>query len=47
MTVGCNALMLIVRDYAEIIKTNIEAPLWTLGTDIQREERLDTFVFVL
>jgi hypothetical protein len=39
MTVGCNALMLIVRNFAQMIETNIKAPLQTLGTDIPREER--------
>jgi hypothetical protein len=47
MTAGCKALILILRNFAQVIKTNIEAPIQTLGTDIQREERLDTFVFVL
>jgi katanin p80 WD40 repeat-containing subunit B1 len=46
MTVGCNTLMLILRNFARVIKTNIQAPIQTLGVDIPREERLDTFVFV-
>lgn len=47
MTVGCNALMLILRNFARVIKTNIQAPVQTLGVDIPREERLDIFIFVL
>jgi katanin p80 WD40 repeat-containing subunit B1 len=47
MTLGCNALMLILRNFARVIKTNIQTPVQTLGVDIPREERLDTFNFAL
>lgn len=39
MTVGCNALRLILKHFASIIKTNILAPIQTVGVDISREER--------
>ncbi|PNF32849.1 Katanin p80 WD40 repeat-containing subunit B1 [Cryptotermes secundus] len=39
MTAGCNALMLILRNFAQVIKTNMKAPIQTIGVDIPREER--------
>lgn len=39
MTTGCTALSLILRNFAHIIKTNVQAPIQTVGVDISREER--------
>lgn len=39
MTIGCTALSLILRNFAHIIKSNILAPVHTMGVDISREER--------
>ncbi|KAK6623518.1 hypothetical protein RUM43_009370 [Polyplax serrata] len=39
MTTGCTALSLILRNFAHIIKTNVKAPIQTVGVDISREER--------
>ncbi|XP_069695123.1 katanin p80 WD40 repeat-containing subunit B1 isoform X2 [Periplaneta americana] len=39
MTVGCNTLRLILRNFAPVIKTNVQAPIQTVGVDISREER--------
>ncbi|XP_034235934.1 katanin p80 WD40 repeat-containing subunit B1 isoform X3 [Thrips palmi] len=39
MTVGCNALRLILRNFSSLIKTNVQAPVGTVGVDISREER--------
>lgn len=39
MTVGCNALRLILRNFSSLIKTNVQAPIHTVGVDISREER--------
>jgi katanin p80 WD40 repeat-containing subunit B1 len=47
MTVGCESLKLILRNFAQVINTNLRAPIQTLGVDIPREERLDTFFFNL
>ncbi|XP_074099975.1 katanin p80 isoform X1 [Cotesia typhae] len=39
VTVGCTALKLILRNFAPVIKSNVEAPLHTIGVDVSREER--------
>ncbi|XP_026271701.1 katanin p80 WD40 repeat-containing subunit B1 isoform X5 [Frankliniella occidentalis] len=39
MTVGCNTLRLILRNFSSLIKTNVQAPIHTVGVDISREER--------
>lgn len=39
ITVGCSALKLILRNFASVIKSNVEAPLHTIGVDVSREER--------
>lgn len=39
MIVGCNTLRLILRNFAPVIKTNVQAPIQTVGVDISREER--------
>ncbi|XP_058803027.1 katanin p80 WD40 repeat-containing subunit B1 isoform X2 [Phymastichus coffea] len=39
VTVGCTALRLILRNFAPVIKSNVEAPLHTIGVDVSREER--------
>lgn len=39
MTVGCESLKLILRNFAQVINTNLHAPIQTLGVDIPREER--------
>jgi len=39
MTAGCNSLRLILKNFASVIKTNIESPIQTVGVDISREER--------
>jgi katanin p80 WD40 repeat-containing subunit B1 len=39
VTAGYNTLMLILRNFTRVIKTNIQAPIETLGVDIPREER--------
>ncbi|KZC06937.1 PREDICTED: katanin p80 WD40 repeat-containing subunit B1 [Dufourea novaeangliae] len=37
--VGAAALRLILRNFASVIKSNVEAPLHTIGVDVSREER--------
>ncbi|XP_043224557.1 katanin p80 WD40 repeat-containing subunit B1-like isoform X2 [Amphibalanus amphitrite] len=39
MTIGCSSLKLILKNFAHMIKTNIESPVYTHGVDISREER--------
>jgi len=39
MTIGCGSLKLILKNFAHMIKTNIESPVYTHGVDISREER--------
>ncbi|XP_011869787.1 PREDICTED: katanin p80 WD40 repeat-containing subunit B1 isoform X1 [Vollenhovia emeryi] len=39
ITVACSALRLILRNFAPVIKSNVEAPLHTIGVDVSREER--------
>ncbi|XP_012274168.1 katanin p80 WD40 repeat-containing subunit B1 isoform X2 [Orussus abietinus] len=39
VTVGCAALGLILKNFAPVIKSNVEAPLHTIGVDVSREER--------
>lgn len=45
ITVGLSALRLILRNFASVIKSNVEAPLHTIGVDVSREERLVTSTF--
>lgn len=39
ITVACSALRLILRNFAPVIKSNVETPLHTIGVDVSREER--------
>ncbi|XP_043285326.1 katanin p80 WD40 repeat-containing subunit B1 isoform X2 [Venturia canescens] len=39
VTVGITALRLILRNFAPVIKSNVEAPIQTIGVDVSREER--------
>ncbi|XP_078046137.1 katanin p80 isoform X3 [Augochlora pura] len=39
ITVGSSALRLILRNFASVIKSNVEAPLHSIGVDVSREER--------
>ncbi|XP_053981414.1 katanin p80 WD40 repeat-containing subunit B1 isoform X2 [Hylaeus anthracinus] len=39
ITVAATALRLILRNFATVIKSNVEAPLHTIGVDVSREER--------
>ncbi|XP_063229661.1 katanin p80 WD40 repeat-containing subunit B1 isoform X2 [Bacillus rossius redtenbacheri] len=39
MKVGSDSLRLVLRNFAPIIKTNVHAPIQTVGVDISREER--------
>ncbi|XP_076647785.1 katanin p80 isoform X2 [Halictus rubicundus] len=39
ITTGSTALRLILRNFATVIKSNVEAPLHTIGVDVSREER--------
>ncbi|CAH0404792.1 unnamed protein product [Chilo suppressalis] len=39
MQCGCNALRLIVRNFSAVVRSNVCAPVRTLGVDIPREER--------
>uniref|UniRef100_A0A0C9QVJ2 Katanin p80 WD40 repeat-containing subunit B1 n=1 Tax=Fopius arisanus TaxID=64838 RepID=A0A0C9QVJ2_9HYME len=39
VTVGSAALKLILRNFAPVIKSNVEAPLHSIGVDVSREER--------
>ncbi|KAL0849170.1 hypothetical protein ABMA28_013513 [Loxostege sticticalis] len=39
MQCGCNALRLIVRNFSSVVRSNVSAPVRTLGVDIPREER--------
>ncbi|XP_034176079.1 katanin p80 isoform X1 [Osmia lignaria lignaria] len=39
ITAGSSALRLILRNFASVIKSNVEAPLHTIGVDVSREER--------
>jgi len=36
---GCGGLKVILKNFASVIKTNIDAPVQTVGVDISREER--------
>ena len=40
ITVGCGAMKLILKNFASVIKSNIDSPIQTVGVDISREERL-------
>uniref|UniRef100_A0ABD2WVF6 Katanin p80 WD40 repeat-containing subunit B1 n=1 Tax=Trichogramma kaykai TaxID=54128 RepID=A0ABD2WVF6_9HYME len=39
VTVGCSALRIILRNFGPVIKSNVDAPLHTIGVDVSREER--------
>lgn len=39
VSVGCTALRLILRNFSPVIKSNVQAPLHTIGVDVSREER--------
>merc|ERR1711860_394421 len=39
ITVGCDAMKLILKNFASVIKSNIDSPVQTVGVDISREER--------
>ncbi|XP_033342320.1 katanin p80 isoform X5 [Megalopta genalis] len=39
ITVGSSSLRLILRNFASVIKSNVEAPLHSIGVDVSREER--------
>ncbi|KAJ8683410.1 hypothetical protein QAD02_019202, partial [Eretmocerus hayati] len=39
VNVGCSGLRIILRNFAPVIKSNVEAPLHTIGVDVPREER--------
>lgn len=36
---ACNSLRLILKNFATVIKTNIESPTQSVGVDISRQER--------
>lgn len=44
MTVGCDALRLILRNFSSVIKSNILSSPQTVGVDISREERYNKCV---
>ena len=46
MTVGCDALRLILRTFTPVIKTNISSSS-SVGVDISREERYVTVKYLL
>jgi len=39
ITVGCDAMKLILKNFGSVIKSNIDSPIQTVGVDISREER--------
>jgi katanin p80 WD40 repeat-containing subunit B1 len=39
INVGCGAMKLILKNFASVIKSNIDSPIQTVGVDISREER--------
>ena len=39
VTVGCNALKLMLKHFGSMIKSNMHGPVHTVGVDISREER--------
>jgi len=39
INVGCGATKLILKNFASVIKSNIDSPVQTVGVDISREER--------
>lgn len=39
INVGCGAAKLILKNFASVIKSNIDSPVQTVGVDISREER--------
>ena len=39
INVGCGAMKLILKNFASVIKSNIDSPVGTAGVDISREER--------
>ena len=43
ITVGCEAMKLILKNFGSVIRANIDSPMQTVGVDISREER---FVYI-
>ena len=39
VTVGCNALKLMLKNFGSMIRSNMQGPVHTVGVDISREER--------
>ena len=39
ISVGCDAMKLILKNFGSVIKSNIDSPIQTVGVDISREER--------
>lgn len=39
ISAGCGAMKLILKNFASVIKSNIDSPVQTVGVDISREER--------
>ena len=39
ITVGCEAMKLILKNFGSVIRANIDSPMQTVGVDISREER--------
>ena len=39
ITVGCEAMKLILKNFGSVIGANIDSPMQTVGVDISREER--------
>ncbi|CAB4068466.1 KATNB1 [Lepeophtheirus salmonis] len=39
INIGCGAMKLILKNFASVIKSNIDSPVQNLGVDISREER--------
>ena len=43
---GCNVIKLILKNFAQVIKSNMAAPPSSLGADLVREERYATNFFI-
>jgi katanin p80 WD40 repeat-containing subunit B1 len=43
---GLSVLRLILKNFGNVIKSNIEGPIQTVGVDISREERFVKLFFV-
>lgn len=44
VTCGCNALKLMIKNFAVMIKSNMSGPIHSVGVDISREERFNKCV---